>query len=199
MCCELQRIISLRGRSPRRSGGGAGKGRRACNLNSTSNSIPLWLPIDWAVRFLPISAKRKRAQILTNSEKHVPTIMTSLLTSSSQISISHRFFQLPDQVHVHVVASSLSSSRPAARAPQRACSQARDYRLSDWLTLSIPSISSSSISSCPSVSIANITRKRPSLPFKRATEHNNQTQSTNSSKTKRDPMLTDQNRSKKGN
>ena len=169
MCCELQTIISLRARSPRRSGGGAGKGRRACNLNSISNSIPLWLPIDWAVRFLPISAKRKRAQMLTSSEKHVPTIMTSLL-SSSQISISHRLFQLPDQVHVHVVASSLSSSRPAARAPRRACHQARYHRLSDWLTLSIPSISSSSISSCPSVSIANITRKRPSLPFKRTTE-----------------------------
>ena len=51
-CC------SLRASSPRRSRGGAGKGRRACNYVSgiwIAPLIPLWLPIDWAVRFLPIS------------------------------------------------------------------------------------------------------------------------------------------------
>ena len=55
-CC------SLRASSPRRSGGGAGKGRRACNYISgmwIAPLIPLLLPIDWALRFLPISISHR--------------------------------------------------------------------------------------------------------------------------------------------
>ena len=55
---------SLRASSPGRSGGRAGKGRRACNYVSgiwIPPPIPLWFPVEWAVRFPPIGAKRKRA------------------------------------------------------------------------------------------------------------------------------------------
>ena len=41
--------------------------------------IPLWLPVNWAVRFPPFSAKRKRPRTWTNIEKHDPRVMTSLL------------------------------------------------------------------------------------------------------------------------
>ena len=40
----------------------AGKGRRACNYVSGSwmaPLIPLWLPVDWALRFLPISISHR--------------------------------------------------------------------------------------------------------------------------------------------
>ena len=89
---------SLRAISQGRSGGRAGKGRRACNYVSgiwIPPPIPLWLPVDWAVRFPPISAKRKRSRIkqtLKNAWKHAPRVMTSLLMSSPPISISHWLF-----------------------------------------------------------------------------------------------------------
>ena len=65
--------ISLQSSSPGPCGWGAGKGRRACNYVSgiwIPPPIPLWLPVDWAVRFLPISQKQKRARMWTNIEKH---------------------------------------------------------------------------------------------------------------------------------
>ena len=55
---------SLRASSSVRSGGGAGKGRKTCNYVSRiwiPPPIPLWLPINWAVRFPPIRAMRKQA------------------------------------------------------------------------------------------------------------------------------------------
>ena len=54
---------SLQASSPGRCSGWVGKGRRACNYVSglwIPPPIPLSLPIDWAVGFPPISAKRKR-------------------------------------------------------------------------------------------------------------------------------------------
>ena len=51
--------------------------------------------------------------------------MTSLLMPSPPISISHRLFQCRYSNSRDVVASSPSFSGPAARAPQRPCSQAR--------------------------------------------------------------------------
>ena len=53
----------------------------------------LWLTVDWAVRFLPISAKWKQASMSTNIEKHVPRVITSLLMPSLPISILHQLFQ----------------------------------------------------------------------------------------------------------
>ena len=50
--------------------------------------------------------------------------MTSLLMSSPPISISHRLFRCRYSNSRDVVASSPSFSRPAARVPRRACSQA---------------------------------------------------------------------------
>ena len=55
--------ISLRASSPGRSGGGAGKGSRAYNYVFgiwISPSVFLWLPVNWAVRFPPITVKRRR-------------------------------------------------------------------------------------------------------------------------------------------
>ena len=48
------------------SGSRVGKGRRACNYVSgiwIPPPIPLWLQVNWAVRFLPISAKQKRVRM----------------------------------------------------------------------------------------------------------------------------------------
>ena len=115
---------------------GAGKGRRACNYTSRiwiPPSIPLWLPVDWAVRFPPISAKWKWAWMLTNIEKHVPGIMTSLLMSSPPISIfppwlfRYRYSNSRD-----VVSRSPSFSHPASRVLWRACSQAKNARYTYW-------------------------------------------------------------------
>ena len=120
-------LSSLRASSLRRSGGEARKGRRAPYYVSgiwIPPLIPLWLPFDWAVRFLPISAKRKRARMWTNIEKHVPRVMTSLLMSSPPISFFTRLFRCRYSNSRDVVASSPSFFRPAARAPRRACSQA---------------------------------------------------------------------------
>ena len=66
---------------------------RACNYvslwNLNSPPIPLWLPVDWAVRFPPICTKQKRARMSKNNEKHVAMVMMSLLMSSPPISIRH--------------------------------------------------------------------------------------------------------------
>ena len=56
---------SVAGEQSLRDALAAGKGRRACNYVSgiwIQSPIPLWLPAEWAVRFPPISAKRKRAK-----------------------------------------------------------------------------------------------------------------------------------------
>ena len=61
---KRKRNNSLRASSPGRSGGRAEKGRKACNYLSgiwIPPPIPLWLPVEWAVSFPPISANRKRA------------------------------------------------------------------------------------------------------------------------------------------
>ena len=69
---QVSNLHSLRASSPGRSGVGAGQGRRACNYVSgiwIPPSTPLWLPVDWAVKFPPS------------------------LMSSKPISISHRLFR----------------------------------------------------------------------------------------------------------
>ena len=58
--------ISLQSSSPGPCGWGVGKGRSACNYVSgiwIPPPIPLWLPVDRAVRFPPISQKQKRARM----------------------------------------------------------------------------------------------------------------------------------------
>ena len=94
------------------------------NLNPCP--ILLWLPVDWALRFLLISVTRKRAWMWTNNEKHVPRVMTPLLMTSLPISISHWLFRCrySNSRSTYIVASSPSFSCPTTRAPQRACSQA---------------------------------------------------------------------------
>ena len=92
----------LRASSPGRSGGGARKRRRACNCFSgiwILPPIPLWLPVDWAVRFPPISAKRIRA--------------------------TFGLFRCRYSDPREAVTSSPSFSRPVARASRRACLQAK--------------------------------------------------------------------------
>ena len=66
-------IKTLQASSPGRSGDGGGgggggeEGTRACNYISGISIpplIPLSLPVDWAVRFPPFSAKQKQVRIL---------------------------------------------------------------------------------------------------------------------------------------
>ena len=114
---------SLRASSLGCSGGRAGKGRRACNYVVgiwIPPPIPRWLPVDWAVRFLPISVKQKQARMKTKIEKHVPRV-----TSSPPISISHWLFRCRYSNSKDVVASPPSFSRPSTWASRRACLQAR--------------------------------------------------------------------------
>ena len=94
------------------------------NLNPCP--ILLWLPVDWALRFLLISVNWKRAWTWTNIEKHVPRVMMPLLMTSLPISISHWLFRCrySNSRSTYIVASSSSFSRPTTRAPQRACLQA---------------------------------------------------------------------------
>ena len=54
-------------------------------------------------------------------------VMTSLLVSSLPINISHQLFQSRYLNSRDLVASSSSFSRPAARAPQRACTQTGQF------------------------------------------------------------------------
>ena len=64
-------LISLWASCQEHTGGMVGKGRRACYywtslefdyLHPKSQcKIPMWLPVNWAVRFQTISAKRKQA------------------------------------------------------------------------------------------------------------------------------------------
>ena len=59
-------ILSLRASSLERSDGEAGKERRACKYVSgiwIPPPIPLWLPVDLAVLFPPINAKRRQARM----------------------------------------------------------------------------------------------------------------------------------------
>ena len=124
-------MASLRASSPGRSGGGAGRESEGIWIPPP---IPLWLLVDWAVRFPPISTKWKRARIkqtLKNAWKHPLRVMTSLLMSSPPISISHWLFRCIYSNSSDVVASPPSFSRPAARVPQGACSQAPEL-FYDW-------------------------------------------------------------------
>ena len=127
---------SLKASSPGRFGGWVEKGRGACHHVSgiwIPPSIPLWLPINWAVN--PSEQKKwevERAQMETNIEQYVPRVMTSLLMSSPPISISHRLFQCRYSNSRDVIASSPFFSRPTARAPRTACSQAI-HQMNWWI------------------------------------------------------------------
>ena len=135
MCCESQTIISLRASSLRRCGQRRGRKRkeslqpRLWNLNSTSNSIPCGSPSTELSDFRQSARSENERKMLTNIEKHVPRVMTSLLMSSPPISISHRLFRCRYSNSRDVVASSPSFSRLAARAPRRGCSQARELSI----------------------------------------------------------------------
>ena len=63
-------------------------------LDVSGIPIPLWLPVDCAVKFPPISAKRKRVRMKTSIKKHVSKVMTSLLMPSLLISISRWHFSM---------------------------------------------------------------------------------------------------------
>ena len=77
--------FSLRGSSPGRSGGGQER-KESLQLRFwiwLPPPIPMWLPVDWAVRFLPISAKRKLVRMyyfIEEEEKHL-RIDTFTITS----------------------------------------------------------------------------------------------------------------------
>ena len=95
---------------------------RLWNLNSTSN-----FPVALRRLSCQISANQREGETSANVNKHQKTcawVMTSLLMSSPPISILHRLFRCRYSNSRDLVASSPSFSRPAARAPRTACSQA---------------------------------------------------------------------------
>ena len=70
-----------------------GKGRRACNYDSgiwIPLPIPLWLSVDWAVRFTPISVKRKQVWI-RNVNKHWKTSANGSDVIANVISANQHF------------------------------------------------------------------------------------------------------------
>ena len=84
----LSMVSSLRASTLGHSGGGVGKGRRAGKYVSgiwIPPPIPLWLPVNWAVRFLPIS---------TNVNKHWKTCAKGNDVITNVISVNQHFFRI---------------------------------------------------------------------------------------------------------
>ena len=122
---------SLWARSPGRSAGGAGKGRRSIlqlhvclwNLNSTSSS-----PVAPCRLSCQISANQREVETSTNVNKYWKThtkdndLVTNVIFANQQFSSTFwcRYSNSRD-----VVTSSPSFSHPATRVLWRACSQAR--------------------------------------------------------------------------
>ena len=118
----------LRANSPGRSGGGAGKRRRACNCLSgiwILPPIPLWFP---STELSDQSANQREADTSANVNKPWKTrakgndVITNVIPP---ISILHRLFLCRYSNSRQAVPSFPSFSRSAARAPRRACSQAK--------------------------------------------------------------------------
>ena len=85
--------------TPGCSGGGAGKGKRACNYVSAiwiPPPTPLWVPSTELSDFCQSARSGNESEC-----KHVPRVMKSLLMSSPPISISHRLFQFPETCLLH--------------------------------------------------------------------------------------------------
>ena len=115
---------SLRARSPWRSGGGAGKGRRACNYVSEI-WIPAWKSRCWLAKVTLVTSSLSLARVFQ-------CLFTFVLVSASLWLAE--IWKLSRQGATgnwrwnsnsrDVVASSPSFSRPASRGPRRAFSQA---------------------------------------------------------------------------
>ena len=119
---------SLRANSPGRSGGGTGKGTTSLEFEFCLQ-FPCGSPSTERLDFRQSARSRNEReckQTLKNTLKLAPSVMMSLPVSSPPISISHRLFRCRYSNSRDVVASSPSFSRPAARAPRRACPQARN-------------------------------------------------------------------------
>ena len=112
------------------SGSRAGKGRRAClrNFNSTSNS-----PVAPSQLSCQISANQRKAETSANVNKHRKAgakgndIITNVISTNQHL---HQLFRCRYSNSRDIVACSPSFSRPAARAPGRACSQAMPTHMS---------------------------------------------------------------------
>ena len=96
-----------------------GKGRRICYYVSgiwIPPPIPLWLPVNWAVRFPPVSA---------NVNKHWKTRAKGNDVIANVISANQHFASTFSMQIFKFQRRSCKLSRPAAGAPWEACSQAR--------------------------------------------------------------------------
>ena len=111
---------SLRVSCPGRSGGGAGKGRRACNYVSGI----VCSPSTGLLYFRQSARSGNERECNQNTWKLVLRVMTPLLMSSPPISILHRLFRCRYSNSRDVVASSPSFSLSTVREAQRAYSQA---------------------------------------------------------------------------
>ena len=125
---HIVEYYNLRASSPGRSGGGTGKGTTSLEFEFCLQ-FPCGSPSTERSDFRQSARsgnERECKQTLKNTLKLAPSVMTSLPVSSPPISISHRLFRCRYSNSRDVVANSPSFSRPAARAPRRACPQARN-------------------------------------------------------------------------
>ena len=118
-------LSSLRASCPGgRSGGGAGKERRACNYVFgiwIPPPIPLWLPVDWAVRFPPISANvNKHWKTCAKGNDAITSVISANQHFASIFSMQKRsckfFFLFPPRRQS--APESLLASEPKFRLPQ---------------------------------------------------------------------------------
>ena len=114
---------SLRESSQGLSGGGTGKGRTACKFE-LHLQFPGGSPPTELSDFRQSARSKNERECKQTLKKKVPRVMMSLLMSYPPISILRRLFRCGYSNSRDVVARSPSFSRPAARAPRRACSQA---------------------------------------------------------------------------
>ena len=134
-------LLSLRANfsSPGRSSGGREHERE---IATTSLEFEFQLQFPWAPRRLScqISDNQGEAETSANVNKHWKArakgneIITNVI-SANQHCVSHRLFWYRYLNSRDVVASSPSFSRPTARAPRRACSQAIRYSENSTCTL----------------------------------------------------------------
>ena len=82
-------FLSLRASSPERSGGGAGKGRRVCNYDSTSNS-----PVARRLS-CQISANQRGVETSANVNKHWKTRGYNLIRQSAMFSWKCKSYSVP--------------------------------------------------------------------------------------------------------
>ena len=130
--CQLQTkrslcTDSLRASSVKRSGGWAGKGRRACNYVSGIWIPPPIFPVARRRLSCQISTNQREAETSANINKHwkkrakVNDVTTNVISANQHFPST---FSMPIFKFQRLSCKLSFLFPPAARAPRRACSQA---------------------------------------------------------------------------